>query len=287
MRPLVAHLGQGGADEPAFVALRSAFVARNPGHDVAWVPAAEVLDPCGDTRIAFAQGETVTVRTSAGEESEVGSGDVLVVRPGVGLFCESPIGLLVFTVPTAVDENVPWAIRPDWDPLITDTPGGCAEEENAYRRICLTWERDNGPYTYKELNAHRVRMHDSFSHYHPADDGFDEMYLVQEVRPGGHIVVSTRREEIEAPDQVARETVDGLLERLYPEAGDLVFIPRGVIHRGVGGVLAHVITVPGFRPGCEIGVDHHLRSIGERFGMTPSSEGLTWQASAARGPVVK
>ena len=130
-------------------------------------------------------------------------------------------------------------------------------------------------------------MNDSFSHYHPADDGFDEMYLVQGVRAGGHIVVSTQRERIESPADVDPADVGAQLDRLYPEVGDLVFIPRGVIHRGVGGVLAHVITVPGFRPGCEIGVDHHLRAIGERLGVAPSTDGLTWQTGASRGPVVK
>ena len=252
-----------------------------------WHGGADALEPAPDTRVVFVHGASVTVRTSNGDETEAGMGDVLLVRPGVGLLCEAPVGLLAYTVPTALPDAVPWAIRPDWDPLITDTPGGCAEEQDAYRRICLTWEQGNGPYVYRELNAHRVRMHDSFSHYHPADNGFDEMYLVQEVRPGGHIVVSSERERIESPNDVTQEQASTLLTRLHPEVGDLVFIPRGVIHRGVGGVLAHVITVPGFRPGCEIGVDHHLRAIGERFGMQPSNDGLTGQASASRGPIVK
>jgi len=47
--------------------------------------------------------------------------------------------------------------------------------------------------------------------------------------------------------------------------GDLVYLPRGVVHRGLGGVLAQVITVPGFIPGAEIGVDHHLRRINEQL----------------------
>lgn len=39
------------------------------------------------------------------------------------------------------------------------------------------------------------------------------------------------------------------------------------MHRGVEGVLAQVITVPGFIPGSEIGVDHHLRAINERLNL--------------------
>ncbi|NRA97339.1 MAG: hypothetical protein HRU14_14145 [Planctomycetes bacterium] len=274
--PVIAHLGRPGGDGAGFAALRCAFRERNPEHDVAWYPAVAALEAEDSHRIAFV--------ASADGGSSVG--DILVMRPGARRSLRRPADLLVFTLPEAVPEDVPDEIRPDHDPRITDTPGGCAEEEDAYRRICLTWLQDNGPYTYHALNAHRVRMWDSFSHYHPADDGFDEMYLVQEVRPGGHIVVSAHRERIETPDEVTREEAAGLLDRLHPEVGDLVFIPRGVIHRGVGGVLAHVITVPGFRPGCEVGVDHHLRAIGERLGMG-ADDGLMWQESASRGPMIK
>ena len=36
----------------------------------------------------------------------------------------------------------------------------------------------------------------------------------------------------------------------------------------MGGVLAQVITVPGFVPGAEIGVDEQLVRINERLGLT-------------------
>ena len=49
--------------------------------------------------------------------------------------------------------------------------------------------------------------------------------------------------------------------------GDLIYLPRGTIHRGVWGVLAQVITVPGFKPGAEIGVDHHLKKINTNLGL--------------------
>lgn len=274
--PMIAHLGRAGGDPEGFETLRAAFRSRNPEHDLAWLPDATELLPDEAPRIAFvaSPGDAVTV------------GDLLVVRPEEHRVLDAPTSLVVFTLPEALPDQLPPTIRPDWDPAITDTPGGCAEEEDAYRRVCLTWLLDNGPYTYHALNAHRVRMWDSFSHYHPEGDGFDEMYLVQEVRDGGHIVVSTQRERIESPADVTRDEAPHLLDRLYPQVGDLVFIPRGVIHRGVGGVLAHVITVPGFRPGCEVGVDHHLRAIGERLGLG-ADHGLVWQESASRGPVIK
>ena len=68
--------------------------------------------------------------------------------------------------------------------------------------------------------------------------------------------------------------------------GDLVYLPRGVMHRGLGGVLAQVITVAGFRPGAEIGVDHHLRAINERLGLA-QGEALPYHAAAAVRAVVK
>jgi len=274
--PMTAHLGRPGGDPTGFAGVRAAFRRRNPGHDVDWSPRVSSVEAGEHPRVAFV--------ASSREGASVG--DILVVRPGESRALDGPADLVVFTLPDPIPDGVPEQIRPDHDPLITDTPGGCAEQEDAYRRICLTWLKDNGPYTYHALNAHRVRMWDSFSHYHPEDDGFDEMYLVQEVRPGGHILVSEERQRIESPEEVTREEAARLLGRIEPEVGDLIFIPRGVVHRGVGGVLAHVITVPGFRPGCEVGVDHHLRAIGERLGMG-ADEGLVWQEAASRGPVVK
>ena len=64
------------------------------------------------------------------------------------------------------------------------------------------------------------------------------------------------------------------------------YLPRGLAHRGVGGVLAQVITVPGFVPGKEIGLDHHLRAINERLGLTGGAA-LPLHAEGAAGPVVR
>jgi len=59
-----------------------------------------------------------------------------------------------------------------------------------------------------------------------------------------------------------------------------------LIHRGLGGVLAQVITVPGFRPGAEIGVDHHLRAISEKLGLS-GDEMIPYHADAATEALVK
>jgi hypothetical protein len=68
--------------------------------------------------------------------------------------------------------------------------------------------------------------------------------------------------------------------------GDLVYLPRELTHRGLNGVLAQVIAVPGFRPNAEIGLDHCLRAINEQQGLTGASA-LPFNAKASTSAVVK
>ena len=63
-------------------------------------------------------------------------------------------------------------------------------------------------------------------------------------------------------------------------------MPRGIVHRGLGGVLAQVISVPGFRPNAEIGVDHHLTAINDRLGLI-GDDALPFNAAASLETVVK
>ena len=83
----------------------------------------------------------------------------------------------------------------------------------------------------------------------------------------------------------SEEAASLLVERPLA-VGDLVYLPRGVVHRGIGGALVMVITVPGFVPGAEIGVDHHLRAIDERLGLEGDAA-LPFNAAASKGPVVR
>ena len=184
---IIAHLGSEGGDAAAFERIRDAFRERNSGYDVRWMPRATSIAPDQEThRIVFGQdqdhGEDVrevraTLHDQDGDpggdvqESKIGIGDIILLRPGAHLETDGPIDFLVFSVAEALPEGLPGFIRPDWDDRITDTPGGCATEEGAYRRILLTWLETNGPYIYHGLNAHRVRITDSFSHYHPVEGG--------------------------------------------------------------------------------------------------------------------
>lgn len=272
------------ADADAFARLRDAFVAANPGYDLAWHAGVRDLSPAQQDRVVFVQ----AVHDRAGDPQTAPTvGDVLLVRagqdwrlPGAGA-----VDLLAFAVPSPLPDELPVLVRPDWDPRITDTPGGCATETGAYRRILLTWKPEVGPYVLHTLNAHRVRIDDSFSHYHPADGGFDEFYLVQMAGPQARLLTSTQVPAIEART-VTREQAPALIQTQPLRAGQLVYLPRGTMHRGLGGALVQVISVPGFVPRREIGVDHHLWAINVALGLQGDAR-LPFHLVAARTAVVK
>ncbi|MEX0769966.1 MAG: hypothetical protein WD035_04480 [Balneolaceae bacterium] len=274
----IVNLSSGG-DKETFNSIRNAFKERNPGYDMSYLSGVREVKPQDYTQVVFVQeidGVTnqdvmaqATIFTSANsrKESDAIVGDILLLNKGERLQMDSEMGFLVFKVPEAPGDDLPSFIRPDWDPNITDVPGGCATDIDAYRRILLTWQEDVGEYIYHALNAHRVRIYDSFSHYHPLTGGFDEFYLVQLTQPGAKIITSEKVDQITRPGEVKESDVEGLIEEYELNVGDLVYLPRGVMHRGYNGVVAQVITVPGFIPGSEIGVDHHLRAINERLSL--------------------
>jgi hypothetical protein len=279
----VAKLSRG--DAAGLAAIREAFVAGNAGYDLSYQDQVTQLPAADQSRIGFVQ-EGSGTGTLAGGSSRVDVGDIVLLRPGESLHCDRPVGLLLFQVPEPLPAGLPAFIRADWDPRITDTPGGCATDPGAYRRILLTWSESVGPYVYRALNAHRVKITDSFTHYHPAEGGFDELYLVQLSTPEARLLTSEKLERILDPGRVARAEVPHLLDERTLATGDLVYLPRGVVHRGLGGVVAQVITVPGFIPGAEIGVDHHLRAINERFGVE-SPDAVPYHRPTSHGPVVR
>ncbi|QDV09643.1 hypothetical protein Poly30_52010 [Planctomycetes bacterium Poly30] len=253
----------------AFEDLRAEFAARNPGYGLAWNPKLELDSADEATRVHFVQGGACAATVTSTEErsSDLRVGDIVVLRAGESLRCDAPIASLRFEIPTPPPDAVPTFVRPDFDPLITDKPGGCAEEEDAYRRILLTWQGKVGPYLYHAINAHRVRILDSFTHYHPAEGGFDEFYLVQEAPEGAELIVSEHLDAIQGIAAVTRDDIPELLRRIPLSAGDLVYLPRTVVHRGLGGAVVQVITVPGFIPGAEIGVDAELARLNQRLGL--------------------
>lgn len=287
---LIAHLGSANGDPEKFHAIQKEFEARNPGYRIHFRKPFINTEADPQDRAYFIQeGESEVSITQADGNvltSEVGIGDLLLLRRQETARARNALAALEFTLPDSLPEDLPAYIRPDWDPSITDTPGGCATETGAYRRILLTWLRKNGPYNYHGLNAHRVRITDSFSHYHPVATGFDEFYLVQMVQENARILTSNQVAQIEAESFADREAAHAAIDSQNLQVGDLVYLPRGLMHRGLGGVLAQVITVPGFRPQAEIGVDHHLRNINAKLGLT-GEEALPLHEAASQEPVVR
>ena len=279
----VAHLSKG--DTSGLASIREAFTERNPGYDLHYFGQVKEVPAAKAQRLAFIQQGGGTAKFQDGSSSKISVGDIIHLPSQQSMTTDSLIDMLVFTVPDPLPKPVPTFIRPDWDENITDTPGGCATDTGAYRRILLTWKDEVGPYTYHALNAHRVRITDSFTHYHPLEGGFDEFYLVQMVQPDARLITSNQTDKITHPESVKADEVDDLLQATQLKVGDLVYLPRGVVHRGVGGVLAQVITVPGFIPGSEIGVDHHLRRITERF--SQASAQLPYQEEASKMEVIR
>ena len=185
----VAHLGTEGGDAEGFEALRRDFERRNPGYDVEWRDALDGFEADERHVVAFIQSGASAARVIdrgswwTGTEPLAHDGRRRAPAARRAVHGESALSAVVFTVPEPFPRDLPTFVRPDWDERITDTPGGCAEETGAYRRILLTWLETVGPYVYRALNCHRVRITDSFSHYHPLEGGFDEFYLVQMVQP--------------------------------------------------------------------------------------------------------
>lgn len=264
----------------AFDALRAAFADNNPGYDLQWFPSVRGLAPAEADRVVFVQGPE-------GRTAEPSVGDLIMLRAGErwDLQGDGALNLLAFSVPQPLPGALPTIIRPDWDPSITDTPGGCATEGDAYRRILLTWKPEVGPYILHTLNAHRVRIKNSFSHYHPIDSGFDEFYLVQQAPQGARLLTSSNVAAIEARN-VDAAGAKTLLKSRDLHVGDLVYLPRGTMHRGLGGALVQVISVPGFVPKSEVGVDHHLWAINKALGLR-GNDAIPFHMVAARSKVVK
>jgi quercetin dioxygenase-like cupin family protein len=268
LQDLGLYLVAENAQERRFEGLRRQLRAAAPGADVQWWPETGLLGSDEHRRVVFVQsGEGQIELRPDDVSSAYAVGDVLLLEPGQVIDLEPAADLLAFAVPQPFPEGLPWIVRPDWDARITDTPGGCATDDAAYRRILLTWLPEKGPYVYHGLNAHRVRITDSFTHYHPVEGGFDELYLIQEAAPGAHLWIGEDLEPFLRPDEVLLGDSSGLLRKVPVAAGDLVYVPRGVVHRGVGDLTAQVIALPGFVPGTEVAVDDAIQRIDEQLGL--------------------
>ena len=282
---IVASLYREDGDPQAFRRLQVAFCRANPDYRMWHVRGVTRVEAMHDHMAVFfheGQGEAASERAT----SPFTVGDVAILRPRESLCADAPFSAVLFRLPERIGDDVPTFLRPDADPVFNDQPGGCATDQQAYRRVLLTWQPQHGPFIYRALNAHRVRMDDALSHYHPPGRGPDELYLVQAAPPGAAIIHSDAVPRLLAPDTVRREEVPLLCRKVPVSAGDLVYIPAGEMHRGIGGVLAHVVTIPGFVPGTEHSLDHCLARINERFGLQGDAA-LPLHAATAHAQLVR
>lgn len=275
----IAHLNGAFADDLSII--RSKFKKNNLGYDLHFESSTQTIKNSDTSnKFVFIQTGGGTLNFSSGKTSKFSVGDIILLKSNESFVSDSLLSCLIIKVPEEPNVDIPQIIRPDWDENITDTPGGCATETNAYRRILLTWKKEVGNYVFHGLNAHRVRIMDSFSHYHPKIGGFDEFYLVQMAQDSARIITSNKVSLIENPLSVTLDQSKELLASTHLEVGDLVYIPRGTMHRGIGGVLAQVITVPGFIPGSEIGLDHQLKKINTNLGLNEKDQVLYNEAAS-------
>ena len=276
-----ARLDRPGA--PGFAALAARFAEGNPGSTVRFHAGTTTVPAADRHRVVFVQrGGTrgVVVPEDGGRvESDLRVGDLLALRPGDAVRFETAIDVVAFDIGEPLAATVPPIIRPDFDPALSDRPGGCATDPGAYRRLLLTWDPERGPYVNHGFNCHRVRIDDSFTHYHPVDGGWDELYLVQEAPPGAELLVcrETARLDREQLDPagpagslppLGAPELDGLFQSIPLHAGSMVLLPRGLAHRGRGGAVVQVIAVPGFRPGYEVPLDQAIQRLNGRFALT-------------------
>ncbi len=262
--PILISNIQKGKDN-AFAKIQSEFAKNNPGYQLDYFFNIKLVEKTDVSRLLFIQDGGGTMDLNGHASSKFSVGDIVAIRPSDQVYADSAFSALVISTPDEFPNEIPTFIRPDWDPNITDIPGGCATETNAYRRILLTWKSSVGKYVYHSVNAHRVRIMDSFTHYHPVVGGFDEFYLVQMAAPSATLLTSQQVPIIENNEEADESEMENIIQSHPLKVGDFIYLPRGVLHRGLGNALVQVITVPGFVPGGEIGVDHHLLSINNRF----------------------
>ncbi len=134
-----------------------------------------------------------------------------------------------------------------------------------HRTDVLSWLPGNTP-VYRGINIKQVRVSDSPTHYHPQLGGFDELVFIRDTEPGAGVLISTQREAIET-HTLTRTEVGTLLQPIPLHPGDLLFLPRGTIHRARGRSSAVVLALPGFLPGAEVRLDEDLRAINEALGL--------------------
>jgi len=186
----------------------------------------------------------------------VGPGDLVFLRENQRLSTESSIQVLELRMSSPLPSGLPTFVG---FAETTHQDGGASSGWETRRIDVLDWQPGEVP-AYGDLNVKLVQVDDAPTHYHPEEGGFDEIVFVCEAEPGAGVLLSTEREAIEARN-VERGDVPTLFRPLALSAGDVLFVPRGLVHRPRGRSSAVVIALPGFVPGGEVRLDDDLRAI--------------------------
>ena len=219
-----------------------------------------------------------------GSWEPVGVGDQVIVRAEAPLRIRGPLRYwwIEDHAPAARSEAAVRRLR-----YLKDTAGGCAPGFDAFRRLPLTWSADlggagpagtDGP---NRVNCHALHIGAELSrtHYHPPEPiggGQPQFELYFALDPAQW-----------------RLGTAGRVARLYtfPAIGDwpryevtdltpgtIALIPAGTGHRGCD-VFAHIVTLPGFKPGNELYLGRAIRDA--TAGASPHNPELAAAESAS------
>ena len=268
-RPVrLARLVPGSAGEADFEHLRADFEAARPGHTLQWHEAlSQLAGGVGGRGGSCLLVQSGSAHARLGDsESELGAGDLVLVRAGETLVVEGALAGLSLSIQRELPVDLPSWIRFESDPALAqpglrDRGHGLADE-----RALLAWSPEEGPYLCRSINVQRASLASEGAFVHPLAGGFEELILVLEAAPGASIELwplepgafepgalepgSVEPGSVEPAGEPVSAADDARAsQRLELQAGELLLVPRGWAHQLRGAGRALWISVPGARPG--------------------------------------
>ncbi len=219
----------------------------------------------------------------AGSWEPVGVGDQLIVRSDAPLRLRGPLrywwieGLEHDALPGTAVRRLRY---------LKDTAGGCAPGFDAFRRLPLTWYADLGTDRqvcadgYNRVNCHALHIGAELSrtHYHPQEPiggGRPQFEVYFALDPAQWRLGTAGRAARLYTFPTIGEWACYEVTDLAP--GTIALIPAGTGHRGCD-VFAHIVTMPGFKPGNELYLDRAIRDA--TAGAAPHNPALAAAESA-------
>ena len=202
----------------------------------------------------------------------LGPGDLIFLQPGHELSTAAEIEGLVLSVPTPF----PDALETLHTSSATPSPAEDTKEREGWteERIDILGGSAGVDHpTHPDVNVKRVHLAGAPTHYHPPAGGYDELVFILDAEAGAQVLWSDHREAIESR-RIAIAEVGKLFRSLPITKGDLLLVPRGVVHKPLGRSRSIVLALPGFLPEATVLLDEDLRAIALELGLRP--EKLPW-----------